>query len=90
MSKISVLISQEEISKRLAEMGAQISKDYEGCEELVLVCILKGSVYITSFVTFKSFTKTLESDPTSTKLMATANAFLLNLKFFMCPPIQVL
>lgn len=47
MSKISVLISQEEISKRLAEMGAQISKDYEGCEELVLVCILKGSVYIT-------------------------------------------
>ena len=47
MSKISVLISQEEISKRLAEMGAQISKDYDGCEELVLVCILKGSVYIT-------------------------------------------
>lgn len=47
MSKISVLISQEDISKRLAEMGAQISKDYEGCEELVLVCILKGSVYIT-------------------------------------------
>lgn len=47
MSKISVLIGQEEISKRLAEMGAQISKDYEGCEELVLVCILKGSVYIT-------------------------------------------
>lgn len=47
MSKISVLISQEDISKRLAEMGAQISKDYEGCKELVLVCILKGSVYIT-------------------------------------------
>ena len=47
MSKISVLISQEEISKRLAEMGAQISKDYEGCDELVLVCLLKGSVYIT-------------------------------------------
>ena len=47
MSKISVLISQEEISKRLAEMGAQISKDYDGCEELVLVCILEGSVYIT-------------------------------------------
>lgn len=47
MSKISVLISQEEVSKRIEEMGAQISKDYEGTDELVLVCVLKGSVYIT-------------------------------------------
>ena len=47
MSKISVLISQEEVSKRIEEMGAQISKDYEGTDELMLICVLKGSVYIT-------------------------------------------
>ena len=28
-------------------MGAQISKDYEGTKELMLICVLKGSVYIT-------------------------------------------
>lgn len=47
MSKMNVLISEEDINKRLAELGAKISEDYKGCEELVLVCVLKGSVYIT-------------------------------------------
>lgn len=47
MSEVNVLISQEDVSKRIAEMGAQISKDYADCEELMLICILKGSVYIT-------------------------------------------
>lgn len=47
MSKMNVLISEEDVNKRLAELGAKISEDYKGCEELVLVCVLKGSVYIT-------------------------------------------
>ena len=47
MSKMNVLISEEQIKERLAQMGAQISEDYKGCEELVLICVLKGSVYIT-------------------------------------------
>lgn len=38
-----VLISEEELKNKVAEMGAQISKDYEG-KELLLVSILKGSV----------------------------------------------
>ena len=39
---LSVLISAEEIQKRVAELGAQINRDYpEG--PLYLVCILKGS-----------------------------------------------
>lgn len=37
-----VLISEEQIQTRVREMGRQITKDYEG-EELVVVCILKGS-----------------------------------------------
>jgi len=44
--KIKVLISEEDVSKRIHELAAQISKDYEG-EELLLICILKGSVFFT-------------------------------------------
>lgn len=37
-----VLIPTEEIQKRIAELGRQITADYKG-ESLVLVCILKGA-----------------------------------------------
>ena len=47
MSSMNVMISEEEIKARLSEIGAKISEDYKGCEELVLICVLKGSVYIT-------------------------------------------
>jgi hypoxanthine phosphoribosyltransferase len=39
----SVLISEEQIHARVAELGAQISADYEG-RELTLVSVLKGSL----------------------------------------------
>ena len=45
--KISVLISEEEVTKRINEIAAQISKDYEG-EEVLLICVLKGSVFFTT------------------------------------------
>ncbi len=45
--KISVMISEEEIQKRVKEMAAQIDKDYEG-EEVLLICILKGSIFFTT------------------------------------------
>lgn len=38
-----VLISKEQLAAKVAELGAKISKDYEG-EELFLIGILKGSV----------------------------------------------
>lgn len=41
---ISTLISEEELTARIKEMGAQISKDYEG-ESVHLICILKGGAY---------------------------------------------
>lgn len=44
--KISVLISKEEVEKRIQEIAAQISRDYEG-ESLHLVCILRGSIFFT-------------------------------------------
>ena len=44
---ISVLISEDEIGKRVQEIAAQIDKDYEG-RNVRLICILKGSVFITT------------------------------------------
>ena len=38
-----VLISREQLRKRVEELGAQITKDYEG-EPVLLIGILKGSV----------------------------------------------
>ncbi|OQY26507.1 MAG: hypoxanthine phosphoribosyltransferase [Anaerolineaceae bacterium 4572_5.2] len=38
-----ILLTQEEIQARIAELGAQISADYEG-GELLLICVLKGGV----------------------------------------------
>lgn len=43
--KIDVLISKEELQKRIAELGQEISHDYKG-KELHIVCILKGGVYL--------------------------------------------
>lgn len=37
-----VLITKEQLAKRAQELGAQISKEYEG-EKLTLVCILRGA-----------------------------------------------
>lgn len=38
-----VLVSEEDLKHRIAEMGKQISSDYAG-EELLLVCVLRGGV----------------------------------------------
>ncbi len=44
MYTISTLISEEELVARIKEMGAQISRDYEG-KSVHLICILKGGAY---------------------------------------------
>ncbi|HAV01016.1 MAG TPA: hypoxanthine phosphoribosyltransferase [Lachnospiraceae bacterium] len=43
---ISVLIPEEDIDKRIAELGAQISRDYAG-RSLHLVSVLRGGVFFT-------------------------------------------
>ncbi len=41
---VRVMLSEEELEGRIAELGAQISADYEG-ESVFLVCILKGAAF---------------------------------------------
>lgn len=38
-----VLVSEEALHSRIAELGAQITQDYRG-QDLLLVCVLKGGV----------------------------------------------
>ena len=37
-----VLLSEEQIKKRVQELGDQISKDYDG-QEIIVLCVLKGA-----------------------------------------------
>ena len=39
-----VLIDEATLQERISELGAQINRDYEGCDQLMLLCILKGGV----------------------------------------------
>lgn len=41
--KIDILITEDEISKRILKIAEKINKDYEG-EDLTLICVLKGGV----------------------------------------------
>lgn len=42
-----ILITEDALQKRIAELGTEISRDYEGLE-LLLVCILRGGVMFLS------------------------------------------
>lgn len=44
MSNLRVLISEEEVDKRIREMAAQISAHYQG-EQLHLICVLRGGAF---------------------------------------------
>ena len=42
--KIHVLISEEEVDKRIQEVASRISRDYEG-RSIHMICVLKGGVF---------------------------------------------
>ena len=44
--KIRVLLTEEEVDRRIGKIAEQISKDYAG-QEVHLICILKGGVFFT-------------------------------------------
>ena len=42
--RVEVLLSEEEVDKRISEIGAQITNDYEG-KDVHLICVLKGGSF---------------------------------------------
>ena len=46
MKEIKVLISEEQINKRLDELANQLMEEYKG-KDMMFLCILKGSVFFT-------------------------------------------
>jgi len=42
-----ILVTEEALQKRISELGAEISRDYQG-KDLILVCILRGGVMFLS------------------------------------------
>ena len=47
-----VLLTEDEIQQRVAELGEQLSQDYAG-KDLVIVCILKGALHFMADLTRK-------------------------------------
>ena len=43
--KIRVLLTEEEVDKRINEVAEHINKDYAG-KSIHLICILKGGVFL--------------------------------------------
>ena len=46
MENINILIDEKKLQKRVIEIAQQIEKEYEG-KKLILICILKGSIFFT-------------------------------------------
>ena len=44
--RIRVLLTEEEVDRRINEVAAKISEEYEG-RQIHLICILKGGVFFT-------------------------------------------
>ena len=44
--KIRVLLTEEEVDRRINEIAEKISADYKG-QSIHLICILKGGVFFT-------------------------------------------
>ncbi|MFZ1137050.1 MAG: phosphoribosyltransferase family protein, partial [Candidatus Korobacteraceae bacterium] len=42
MDRLKVLLTQEQIAKKVAELGVQITRDFEG-QSVVLIGVLKGA-----------------------------------------------
>ena len=42
--RIEILLSEEEVDKRISEIGEQITKDYAG-KDVHLICVLKGGSF---------------------------------------------
>lgn len=52
MEHFNVLISQDDLQKRITELAKEIEKDYEG-KEITVVCVMRGACFFTVNLTLK-------------------------------------
>lgn len=45
--KLKCLFTKEQIARRVSELASQISRDYSEKKELIVVCVLNGSIFFT-------------------------------------------
>ena len=57
---VRILLREEEVDKRIAEVAEMINRDYEG-KEVHLICILKGGVVSMDFMSVSSYGSGTES-----------------------------
>ncbi len=62
-----VLFTEEEISKRVKELGAQIKKDYEG-KDLILITVLRGA-----FIFMADLVRAIDTDEVEMDFMAVSS-----------------
>lgn len=43
--KIKCLFTKEQISRRVKEIASEISRDYSGSRDLIVLCVLNGSIF---------------------------------------------
>ena len=55
------LVTEEQIEARLAEMAAEIERDYEGTEDLLVIGVLKGAVMVMADLA-RTFRRHIEMD----------------------------
>ena len=41
---LEILIDEGRLQTRIAQLGQQLNHDYQDCDDLLLLCILKGGV----------------------------------------------
>ncbi|MBE6852721.1 MAG: hypoxanthine phosphoribosyltransferase [Ruminococcus sp.] len=46
--RIKCLFTKEQISRRVKELASQISHDYQGTNELMVLCVLNGSMFFSA------------------------------------------
>lgn len=52
MEHFNVLISQDDLQKRITELAKEIEKDYEG-KEITVVCVMRGACFFTVQLTLQ-------------------------------------
>lgn len=77
---ITVYLTEEQLNKRIAELGAEITERFKG-ESVFLVCILKGSIFFTTELAKRiDLPMTIDFMKVSSYGAATASSGVVNVK----------